>query len=59
MLSSLGSGEADDLAGMALNHDQRSVLEATSLDLLNSGGTGISLLKLIVLFHLFYLKVNI
>jgi len=59
VLTSLGGRETDDLARVALDHDQRAVLEATSLNLLNTGGTGVSLLELIVLFHLFNLKVNI
>ena len=50
--SRLGSREADGLAGMVLDHDQRSVVEANCLDLLISGGTGISLLELIVFFYL-------
>lgn len=58
VLAGLGGGETDDLARVALDHDEGAVLEATSLNLLDTGGTGISLLELIivVLFHLAYFK---
>jgi hypothetical protein len=60
MLASLSSREANDLAGVSLDHDQRAVLEAACLDLLNTSGTGISLLELIVLFHIsFYNLISI
>jgi hypothetical protein len=59
VLSGLGSGETNDLARVTLDHDEGTVLEATSLNLLNTSGTGVSLLELIivVLFHLAYLKI--
>ena len=58
VLASLGGGETDDLARVALDHDEGAVLEATSLNLLDAGGTGVSLLELIIvfLFHLAYFK---
>ena len=58
VLTGLGSGETDDLARVTLDHDERTVLEGTSLNLLDTGGTGVSLLELIIviLFHLAYFK---